>query len=219
LQPVADRLQRIGIGAGGEPVGQFGEPETCLGGLPFHPLVAVDPHLDRPRAVGADLDERRTEIGVPEVEVEHRDPAVLLVEGELRRLGWVGVALAGDEHALWFLSHGDRRDLRTPGARRRGQVTLHHIDVAVGGLQTHYRDVVSIGEGRDRPAEPVTDLLQTRRRRHREPAPAQELHHLPTHLELGEIAVQVDAVQAVDAELHVPLEHVVDRDRIDPNQT
>ena len=47
----------------------------------------------------------------------------------------------------------------------------------------------------------------------------QELHHLPAHLQLGEVAVQVDPVQAVQIEVHVPVEHIVDRDRVDPNQT
>jgi hypothetical protein len=47
----------------------------------------------------------------------------------------------------------------------------------------------------------------------------QELHDLSADLELTEVAVQVDAIQAVQVELHVPVEHIVDRDRIDPNQT
>ena len=71
-EPVADRLQRSGIVGGGEPVGQLGELQTRLGGVAFGPFVSVDPDLDRPRAVGADLDERRTEVGVPEVEIEDR---------------------------------------------------------------------------------------------------------------------------------------------------
>src|SRR4051812_36638189 len=69
------------------------------------------PDLDRPRTVGADLDERRTEIGVPEIKVVDRDAAVLLVEGELRRLGRVGVALAGGEYPLRVLRDPDRRHL------------------------------------------------------------------------------------------------------------
>src|SRR4029077_9818601 len=103
-ETVADRLQRSGIVGGGEPVGQFGEPDPGPDGLPFGPFVAVDPDLDRPWAVGADLDEGRPEVGVEEVEVVDGDPAVLLVEGELRRLGRVGVALPGDEYSLRFLS-------------------------------------------------------------------------------------------------------------------
>ncbi|HET9565787.1 MAG TPA: hypothetical protein VFP27_15085 [Mycobacterium sp.] len=47
----------------------------------------------------------------------------------------------------------------------------------------------------------------------------QELYDLPAHLELTEVAVQVDPVQAVQVECHVPVEHIVDGDRIDPNQT
>ena len=45
----------------------------------------------------------------------------------------------------------------------------------------------------------------------------QELHDLSADLELTEVAVQVDPIQAVQVELHVPVEHIVDRDRIDPN--
>jgi hypothetical protein len=32
-------------------------------------------------------------------EIEHGDPTVLLVEGELRRLGWVGVGVGSDRAA------------------------------------------------------------------------------------------------------------------------
>jgi hypothetical protein len=41
-EPVADRLQGGGIVGGGEPVGQGGEPDPCLGRLPLGPLMAVD---------------------------------------------------------------------------------------------------------------------------------------------------------------------------------
>jgi len=42
-EPVADRLQRGGVLAGGEPVGQRGEPEPGLAGLALGPLVPVAP--------------------------------------------------------------------------------------------------------------------------------------------------------------------------------
>ena len=103
-----------GSSVGGEPVGQLGEPDPGLRCLVFGPFVAVDPDLDRPRTVGADLDEGRPEVGVVEVEVVDGDSAVLLVEGKLRRPGWVGVALAGDEHPLRFLRDADGGDLRMP---------------------------------------------------------------------------------------------------------
>ena len=79
--------------------------------------------------------------------------------------------------------------------------------------------MVGVGEGGNRAAERVTDLLQARRGGHRETAVPQELHHLPTHLQLAEIAVEVDPVQALQIEAHVPVEHLVDRNRVDPNQT
>ena len=41
----------------------------------------------------------------------------------------------------------------------------------------------------------------------------------PAHLEPTEVAVQVHAVQTFQIEFHVPVEHFVDRNRIDPNQT
>ena len=68
-EPVADRLQPIGIGARGEPVGQLGEPDAGLGGLAFGPLVPVDPDLHRVREIGTYLHKRRPKVIVPEVEV------------------------------------------------------------------------------------------------------------------------------------------------------
>ena len=179
--------------------------------------MPVDPDFHRPGAVRADLDERRAEPGVPQVEVVHRDPAVLLVEGELRAPGRVGVTLAGDEHPLGFLGHPDRRDLR-PARSGRGpvQVGAHHLDVAVGGLQRHHRDVVGLGEGGDPAAEGIPDLLQARRGRDRVAAVVQELDHLPADLQLAQVAVKVETVQALQVERHVPVEHVVHRDRHRP---
>jgi hypothetical protein len=61
-EPVTDRLQRGGVLAGGEPVGQRGEPEPGLLGLPLGPLMPVNPDLGRIREPGAHLDERRAEM-------------------------------------------------------------------------------------------------------------------------------------------------------------
>src|ERR1700682_5184713 len=98
----ADRLQCGGIGTGGEPVGQFAEPDTVLGGLAFGPFVAVEPDLDRVREVGADLDERRPEIGVPQIEIETRPPPVGLGERKPRN-PVVARALRRGEHVLKLL--------------------------------------------------------------------------------------------------------------------
>jgi hypothetical protein len=42
-EAVADGLEALGSGAGGEPVGQFGEADPSPAGLPFGPLMSVDP--------------------------------------------------------------------------------------------------------------------------------------------------------------------------------
>jgi hypothetical protein len=175
--------------------------------------VAVDPDFHRPGAVGAHLDERRPEPGIPQVEVEHRDPPVLLIEGELRALARVGIALAGDEHTLGLLRHPDRRDLRAARLRSPLQVGAHHLDVAVCGLQRHHWDVVSLRERCDPAAEGISDLLQARRRRHRVTAMVQELDDLPADLQLPQVPMQVKPVQALQVQRNMPVEHVIDRDR------
>src|SRR5690348_14499630 len=85
LQPVADLLQRAGVVAGGEAVGQFGEGDPVSGRLPLGPFVAVEPDLGRIREVGADLDERRAKALIPQIEVVAGHPPVGLGGGELRR--------------------------------------------------------------------------------------------------------------------------------------
>jgi hypothetical protein len=73
----------------------------------------------------------------------------------------------------------DRRDLRAARGSSPLQVGAHHLDVAVGGLQRHHRDVIGIGEGGDPAAERVPDLLQARRGQHRVPAVLEKLDYLP----------------------------------------
>jgi hypothetical protein len=178
--------------------------------------MPVHPDFHRPGAVRADLDEGIAEAGVPQIEVVDRDPAVFLAEGELRRPGRVGVTLAGQEHPLHFLGHPDRRDLGPAACCRLVQVGTHHLDVAVGGLQRHHRDVVGLRERRHPAAEPISDLLQACRRVDLEPAMGKELDHLPADLQLAQVAMQVKPVQALQIERHVPLQHVVDCDRHRP---
>src|ERR1035437_8611020 len=71
-ETVTDLLKSGRVRAGGEAVGQRGPLDPHLRGLAFGPLVPVEPNLDRVREVRADLDERGTEVDVPQVEVETR---------------------------------------------------------------------------------------------------------------------------------------------------
>src|SRR3954449_5816971 len=84
-EPVADRLEPLRVGAGGEPVRQRGPADPGLRGLPFRPLVTVQPDLDRIREVGADLDKPRPEVVVDEVEVVAGPPPVGPVPAEVWR--------------------------------------------------------------------------------------------------------------------------------------
>ena len=58
--------------------------------------------------------------------------------------------------------------------------------------------------------EGVPGLLQARRRRHRVPAVPEERDHLPAHLQLAEITVQAETAQAVQVQLHVTIQHIVE---------
>ena len=116
-EPVADRLQRGGVVAGGEPVGQRPVADPGPVGLAFGPLVAVEPHLGRIGEVGADLDEPRPELGVEHVEVVDPDAAFGLGELEPDPAAGAGV-LGGGEHPLELLG---RRRSRPPRTGRRAR--------------------------------------------------------------------------------------------------
>ena len=108
LQPVADLLQRAGSSQEANPLDSSVKRDPGSGGLPLGPLVAVDPDLGRVGEVGADLDERRAEIGIPQVEVVAGHPPVSLGEGELRRR-CAGLPPVCGPHPLELLRHPDRR--------------------------------------------------------------------------------------------------------------
>jgi len=211
LQPVADLLQGGRVFAGGEPVGQLGEGDPGLGGLPLGPLMPVDPDLGRVGEIGAHLDERRAEISVPQVEVVAGHPPVSLGERELRRRR-AGLAPIGGPHPLELLRHPDRHDLWPALSRGPLEVRGHHAGLAVIPGELDPRDPVRLREGSHRPAELLPDLAGQRRRgdRHAQVL-GHERDHLPTGLQDRHVGVEVDPVQALDAQLHVSAENLVHR--------
>lgn len=128
-EPVADGLQADRVVAGRDPVGQLGEPDPGVNGLAFGPLVTVDPDLDRVREVGTDLDERRAEVVIPEVELVAGHPPVGLVEREPHRLAVT--TLGRGEHVLVLLRYSDRGHARPAGPRLLSGVGAHDLDLAV----------------------------------------------------------------------------------------
>lgn len=145
------------------------------------------------------------------VEVVAGDAPVGLVEGERRRAGTVLGPVMGAEHRLELLGHPDRHHPSTVGALGAGQMRAHHVGLAGVLGEAHHRDVLAFGEAGDRRAEPVTDLLEDRRGRDLvAQVRGQERHDLPADLQVGDVGVQVDAVQTLDVERDVPVEDVVD---------
>ena len=208
LRPVADLLQRGRVVAGREPVGQLPVAEPGAGGLPLGPLMAVDPDLGRVGEVGADLDERRPEALIPQVEVVAGHPPVSLGEGELRRRG-AGFPPVSGPDPLELLRHPDRRHPRAVGRGLPVQVRAHHVRLAVLLREPDPRDVVSVGERGHRTAEPLPHLVEDRRRGNRQAQVLRhERHDLPAGLQDRHVSIQVDPVQALDIQRRMPIEHL-----------
>ena len=211
---VTDGLQPGRVGAGGEPVGQLGEPDPGDRGLLLGPLVTVQPHLGRIWEIGADLDERWPEVEVPQVEVETGDPPVGLAEGEHDRRP-VDVAFGGGEHVLVLLGHPDRRHTRQTGRSLPVQIRPHHVLLAVVLLELHHRNVMRRGEAGDRAPEPGPDLLHDRRRRDRIPQmTGHEPGHLPAALQLRHVPVEVQPVQTLHIQRDMPVQQPCHREHL-----
>jgi hypothetical protein len=89
---------------------------------------------------------------------------------------------------------------------------LHHLQLGLVLAELDPGDVIGIGKGDHRLAEPVTQLPEQHRRREREPqVPGQERHHLGTGLQDRHVSVEIDPVQALDIQRHMPVEHVIYR--------
>ncbi len=201
---VTDRLQSPGIRTGGEAVLKRSEADPRLRRLPLRPLVAVQPGLGRVGEVRADLDEAWAEVGIQDVEVVGTDPALLLHELEADRPRLVG-SVPGPEDPLELLSGHDGHHAMAALPLRSLQVGPDMIQLAVippGAvrlLQSQHRDPVLSGEGLDLLAEAVADLLEESRRGHGvAQVSGQERHHLAAHLQVGNVGVQVQAIDAFD---------------------
>jgi hypothetical protein len=185
-------------------------------GLLLGPFVPVDPDLDRIGEVGADLDERRAEVGVPHIEVVAAHPPVGLLEREPGRArpAVATTPVITGEHPLELLRHPDRDDPRPPGGLGRVQERAHHVGLALILAKPHHRDLMLLGEAAHRGPEPLPDRGQQRRRRDRVAQMlSQKDHDLATDLQVGYVTVEIDAVQALQVQHHVPVQHLVHRHR------
>jgi hypothetical protein len=208
-EAVADPLQQGRVIAGGEAVGQLGEAQAELAGLLLGPLMPVHPRLDGIGEVGADLDEPWAHLGVEDVHVEHRDPALLLGEGELRAPARVGVAPAGRPHQLELLRAAHRYYPRPSSGRSGLQAGSHQIGLALPGLEADHRDATSLRPVLDAAAKLLPDRLEQRRRHDRlAPVLVKEPDHPASSLQLGDIAIEIRPVQTGDVQPDMPGHHV-----------
>jgi hypothetical protein len=86
-------------------------------------------------------------------------------------------------------------------------------DLGLAGVlgEAHDRDAVVGGEAGHRRPERVADLGEAGRRGNRmAQVLGQERDHLPADLQVRDVGVQIDAVQALQVEGHMAVEEVVD---------
>jgi hypothetical protein len=170
--------------------------------------VAVQPDLDRIREVAADLDERRPEVHIPDIKVVAGDPPFCPVPAEVRRPAVTGLGDGAGGDPLELLPPPDRRHPRPAGRVLPGQVGLHLLDLPLTLAELDQPDLIRIGKRTHRPAEPVADPAHHHRRGDREPARGQELHHLTTDLQIRHIAVEINPIQTLDVQAHMPVQNI-----------
>ncbi len=146
------------------------------------------------------------------------DPALLLDELEAHDARLVRTVLR-PEHPLELLGGHDRHHAVATlplGGLQIGPDMIHLAVVEAGAvrlLQRQHRDVVLRGKGLHLPAEPVADHLEESWRGHRiAEVVDQEQHHLATHLHVGDIGVQVEAIDTLDFQGDVALQDLVNVD-------
>lgn len=168
-EAVADRLQTSWIGAGGESVLKLRVADPLAQRCSFGPLVPVEPHLPRPRAVRAQLDERRAEVRIKDVEVVGAHAAILLEELEVRPSTRLLLAVSAREHPLKLLAGDDRHNPEASLPLGALQVRAHVVELAVIPtravrlLELKDRNPVLLSEPIDLATEAVADRRQQRR--------------------------------------------------------
>ena len=121
------------------------------------------------------------------------------------------------EHPLELLGRHDRHHPVSAVALSRFHVGTDVVELAVvqaGAvrlLQGQDRDAVARRVVLDLTTEPVSDLLEQRRRRDRvAQVIGQEPDHLAAHLQVGHVGVEVQPVDALDLQRDMAVQHVVD---------
>jgi hypothetical protein len=206
-QFIADRLQPRRIGAGEEAIVQRLEGDARLAQLVLHPFVAVEVELDPKGRVRTDLEERRPEVLILEVEVIVVDAHRLtgIVEADFGPRG----PLLGLEGEGAFLGDADEDD--PPGPGEALTVLGRNVILAHTPREVDDGDVVVFGEGTHRPNELVAHPRQEGGRGNRvTPMHGQEGDQGARHLEVGDVAIEVEPIQTLNVQRDVLLQEGVD---------
>ena len=212
LHQVAQLLQPGRIGGGGEPVGQRRHRDALRQRGAAGDLMPVAPDFDRIRRIAADLDERGPHAPVMDVEVIAGHQPLGAVEPEPRH-PVRAVLLRRVEDPLELPGLPDRHHLGLAGLLRGVQVRPDHLQLAVALAEDHPRDLVPVRVPAHRRPERLRVPAQRRRRGDREPAPVQPPGDLARCLQGRHPAVEIEPVEPLDLQAHVPADDVSQCDR------
>jgi len=177
--------------------------------LALDPLMAVEPDPASERGIGAELDERGTEVPIEDVEVVMVDTntgAGEVIVGDTGRasLGPIGAKGSGlflgdaDEHHAFSLSGPF-------------EVGSGHIFLSLALLEVDDRNTLLLGKTLHGSDEVPGNMTKQGWRGNRLSAVFdQEVHHLAGKLENGDIGIEVHAVDAFALESDVVIEYSID---------
>src|SRR5205823_5106586 len=147
------------------------------------------------------------------VKVVHRHSAISFDKAELWSV-LLGASPIAHEHLLDLLGDDDGHH---SGCGGLVDVFAYVVDLAVipagsiGSVQMKEWDAIDLSEAADRIAEAITNLLEQRGRGDGvAEVLGQEGDHLPADLQLWDIAVEVDTIQAVEVQDDMTFEHIID---------
>jgi hypothetical protein len=152
--------------------------------------------------------ERRPEVRIEDVEVVDADAPALAEELKAHRPGLGGAV----DHPRKLLAGHDRHHPEVALSLGRLKVGTDVVELAVirprpiWRLELEDRDPMSVGEPPDLTTEAVADPAQKRGRRGRLPeVPGDEPHHLAAHLQVRDIRVEQQPIDALDLQGDVPI--------------
>ena len=168
--------------------------------------MAVQADADGERDVGGELDEPRSPVPIQDVEVHVVHRHLGPVEVEARGSALVAAPGLGAEGLVVLLGHADQNPPLL--AAEPAEVPLGDLVLPLSRLELHDGDALALGVFAYRADEPLGHLAQQRGRRDRVAAVLGEKPgELPGTLESRYVPPEVDAVDALDLERDVLLEH------------